>query len=132
MVNKKKTSRKSSKTRSFGVPKRESHDSSHFYNSNVYSGLVKPITADYIDNSKKIPSKVLDHIVLGDSRDLSIIPDNSIHLVVTSPPYNVTKDYDDNLTLKEYLSLRLREREYGKEKYSIYFCDRLNFYFSYS
>ena len=105
MVNKKKTSRKSSKTSSFGVTKRESHDSSHFYNSNVYSGLVKPITADYIDNSKKIPSKVLDHIVLGDSRDLSIIPDNSIHLVVTSPPYNVTKDYDENLTLKEYLDL---------------------------
>ncbi|MHA1512043.1 MAG: DNA-methyltransferase, partial [Promethearchaeota archaeon] len=50
-------------------------------------------------------SKVLDNIILGDSRDLSIIPDNSIHLVVTSPPYNVTKDYDENLTLKEYLAL---------------------------
>ncbi len=105
MVNKKKSSRKSSKTSSFGVSKRESHDSSHFYNSNVYSGIVKPITADYIDNSKKIPSKILDHIILGDSRDLSIIPDNSIHLVVTSPPYNVTKDYDENLTLKEYSAL---------------------------
>ncbi|MHA1474248.1 MAG: DNA-methyltransferase [Promethearchaeota archaeon] len=105
MAKQKKSSRKSSKTSSFGVTKRESHDSSHFYNSNVYSGIVKPITADYIDNSKKIASKVLDHIILGDSRDLSIIPDNSIHLVVTSPPYNVTKDYDENLTLKEYLAL---------------------------
>ena len=105
MVNKKKSSRKSSKTSSFGVTKRESHDSSHFYNSNVYCGLIKPRTADYIDNSKKIPSKVLDHIILGDSRDLDIIPDNSIHLVLTSPPYNVTKDYDEDLTLKDYLSL---------------------------
>ncbi len=105
MVNKKKTSRKSSKTSSFGVTKRESHDSSHFYNSNVYSGIVKPIAANYIDNSNKIPSKVLDNIILGDSRDLSIIPDNSISLVITSPPYNVTKDYDENLTLKEYLDL---------------------------
>jgi len=30
------------------------------------------------------------------------IPDNSIHLMVTSPPYNVGKEYDENLTLNEY------------------------------
>ncbi|MBA7572614.1 hypothetical protein ES708_14397 [subsurface metagenome] len=66
MVNKKKTSRKSSKTSSFGVTKRESHDSSHFYNSNVYRGIVKPISVDYIDNSNNIPSNVLDNIILGD------------------------------------------------------------------
>jgi site-specific DNA-methyltransferase (adenine-specific) len=33
------------------------------------------------------------------------IPDNSLHLMVTSPPYNVTKDYDANLSLVEYLRL---------------------------
>jgi site-specific DNA-methyltransferase (adenine-specific) len=33
------------------------------------------------------------------------IPDNSVHLMVTSPPYNVTKEYDKDLTLREYLQL---------------------------
>ncbi|AMW33244.2 site-specific DNA-methyltransferase [Fervidobacterium islandicum] len=30
------------------------------------------------------------------------LPDNSIHLMVTSPPYNVGKEYDEDLTLNEY------------------------------
>jgi site-specific DNA-methyltransferase (adenine-specific) len=33
------------------------------------------------------------------------IPDYSVHLMVTSPPYNVTKEYDENLTLPEYREL---------------------------
>lgn len=33
------------------------------------------------------------------------LPDNSVHLMVTSPPYNVGKDYDNNLNLEEYLTL---------------------------
>jgi site-specific DNA-methyltransferase (adenine-specific) len=32
------------------------------------------------------------------------LPDSSIHLMVTSPPYNVGKDYDADLTLPEYLT----------------------------
>ena len=36
------------------------------------------------------------------------LPDNSVHLMVTSPPYNVTKEYDDNLTLDEYRALLKR------------------------
>lgn len=33
------------------------------------------------------------------------LPDNSLHLMVTSPPYNVTKEYDADLSLDEYLAL---------------------------
>lgn len=33
------------------------------------------------------------------------IPDNSVHLMITSPPYNVSKDYDQDLSLTEYLEL---------------------------
>ena len=33
---------------------------------------------------------------LGDARDLSWIPDASVHLVVTSPPYWTLKDYAKN------------------------------------
>lgn len=32
---------------------------------------------------------------LGDARDLSWIPDNSVHLIVTSPPYWTLKKYED-------------------------------------
>jgi site-specific DNA-methyltransferase (adenine-specific) len=32
------------------------------------------------------------------------LPDNSVHLMVTSPPYNVGKDYDTDLTLEEHLA----------------------------
>ncbi len=43
-----------------------------------------------------------------DSRKMDKIPDSSIHLTVTSPPYNVGKEYDEDLDLTEYLEL-LRE-----------------------
>ena len=33
---------------------------------------------------------------------MDALPDCSVHLMVTSPPYNVGKDYDDDLTLDEY------------------------------
>jgi len=33
------------------------------------------------------------------------LPNNSVHLMVTSPPYNVSKEYDDDLSLNEYLNL---------------------------
>ena len=33
------------------------------------------------------------------------LPDNSVHLMITSPPYNVGKDYDDDLSLSEYRDL---------------------------
>jgi site-specific DNA-methyltransferase (adenine-specific) len=32
------------------------------------------------------------------------IPDDSVHLLITSPPYTVGKDYDQDLSLSEYLS----------------------------
>ena len=36
---------------------------------------------------------------------MSELPDNSVHLMVTSPPYNVGKDYEDDLSLEDYRSL---------------------------
>ena len=46
----------------------------------------------------------MDKIILGDARKiLRELPDSCVHLMVTSPPYNVGKDYDEDLTLGEYL-----------------------------
>ena len=33
------------------------------------------------------------------------LPDNSVHQMITSPPYNASKEYDENLSLREYLDL---------------------------
>ena len=44
---------------------------------------------------------VLHH---GDSLEfLKTVPDNSINLIVTSPPYNIGKDYEEKVALKAYL-----------------------------
>ena len=52
-----------------------------------------------------MPEKYINKIILGDAQNMKELPDNSVHLMVTSPPYNVTKEYDQNLSLDEYLTL---------------------------
>lgn len=54
-----------------------------------------------------IYSDALVSIYNADSTDLSFIPDGSVQLVVTSPPYNLGKDYGtarDDGTYREYLA----------------------------
>ncbi len=36
------------------------------------------------------------------------LPDSSVHLMITSPPYNVSKEYDEDFTLQEYRELLKR------------------------
>ncbi len=95
--------KKGTKTSSFGSPGRIGHDSSSFYNSKLYDGLPGEKKVKYIENS--IPVEYLDRIFCKSSESMDELPDNSVHLMVTSPPYNVGKDYDDNLTLVEYRQL---------------------------
>ena len=88
------------KTSAFGSPGRINHDSSSFYKSRLYEGLPKEELVNYMENL--IPAKFLDEIFCKSSEKMEELPDNSIHLMVTSPPYNVGKEYDENLTLNEY------------------------------
>lgn len=90
-------------TSSFGVSGREGHDSSKFYNTRLYKGKIPAKVEKYVENS--IPSEVLNKVFCKSSENMDEIPDNSIHLMVTSPPYNVTKEYDEDLTLEEYREL---------------------------
>ncbi len=105
MANQNNPSHKKSKTSSFGVSKRESHDASQFYNSKLYQTLPKPRKTLYIDNSRLIPEDIIDNILLGDSKRMYQLQDSSVHLMITSPPYDVTKEYDDDLSLRDYLNL---------------------------
>jgi modification methylase len=52
----------------------------------------------------KIADSLLDKVICGDSRQTGL-PDSSVHLMVTSPPYNVGKQYDKNLNLTDYFSM---------------------------
>jgi len=90
-------------TSSFGTPGRINHDSSKFYESRLYEGLKKEGKTKYIEN--QVPKEYLNKIFCKSSENMDELADNSVHLMITSPPYNVTKEYDDDLTLTEYQQL---------------------------
>ncbi len=90
-------------TSSFGTNGRVNHDSSKFYDSKLYKELENK---KYINKSVNLfPENLLNKTVLGSAEDMSMLPDNSLHLMVTSPPYNVSKEYDEDLSLTEYLEM---------------------------
>ncbi|MBR0270657.1 MAG: site-specific DNA-methyltransferase [Methanobrevibacter sp.] len=91
------------KTSSFGSVLRESHDSKEFYSSKLFEDFEIPKKVEYKET--RIPKKDLNKLYAKSSENMDEIPDNSIHLMVTSPPYNVGKEYDNDLTLSEYEEL---------------------------
>jgi len=98
--------RKSTRTSSFGSPGRTGHDASAFYASRLYDGQPAEQETTYFENP--IPAGRLDSIALASSESMRDLPDASVHLMVTSPPYNVGKDYDEDLSLEEYLTFLKR------------------------
>lgn len=94
--------RKTTRTASFGSPGRVGHDSTPFYNSRLYAGQPREQKVAYQENP--IPPDCLDRIFCHSAEAMTELPDCSVHLMVTSPPYNVGKDYDADLTLEEYLA----------------------------
>lgn len=93
---------KGTKTSSFGTKGRVGHDSSKFYNSKLYKEI-KNNNSDIIVN--EFPNELLNTIIASSCENMKDIPNNSLHLMITSPPYNVSKEYDNDLSLNEYLSL---------------------------
>ena len=95
--------KKGTETSSFGVSARIGHNAEKFYQSNLYKGIVLNEESDNTENELSID--VANKIFVHASEKMTELPDNSVHLMVTSPPYNVTKEYDQNLTLQQYLKL---------------------------
>jgi site-specific DNA-methyltransferase (adenine-specific) len=90
-------------TSAFGTSGRIGHDASKFYNSRLYSELK---TSPTLEVCKGIfPEQLVNRIILGSCEKMQELPDNCLHLMITSPPYNVSKEYDDDLSLNEYLDL---------------------------
>jgi site-specific DNA-methyltransferase (adenine-specific) len=69
----------------------------------LYDDQPQEELADIEENP--LPAGCLNRIFCTTSETMAELPDNSIHLMVTSPPYNVGKEYDANLTRGEYLAL---------------------------
>ena len=88
-------------TASFGTGKREGHDSSDYYGRRMHIANGDRDVGELADP----PASVIDRIFHDSSETMRQIPDNCVALMVTSPPYNVGKDYDDDLDIDEYLQL---------------------------
>jgi DNA modification methylase len=99
----KKQSRRKTATSTFGTSGRISHDSSRFYKSRLYSAASDEIAA--VAKDQVLSSEILDRIFRSSSESMHQLADNSVHLMITSPPYNVSKEYDEDLTLDEYRAL---------------------------
>ena len=95
--------KKGTETSSFGVSAREGHNAEKFYQSNLYQGICLKDCAE--SSEVLLEEKNVNRIYIHSSEDMKELPDNSVHLMITSPPYNVTKEYDQNLTLQQYLLL---------------------------
>lgn len=82
--------RRRTATSNFGVGRRENHDASAFY------GRFRPPALS--DDDRVLPPKPMaEPFVCGDARSMEAVPDGSVALVVTSPPYFAGKAYEEEL-----------------------------------
>ena len=95
--------KKTTETSDFGVSRREGHDSSKFYSRKLYGDSKADATLSSAENA--VPQGCIDTVLCKSSEKMGELPDSCIHLAVTSPPYNVGKTYDQDLTLSEYRQL---------------------------
>ena len=96
-------------TSDFGSGRRESHDSTAFYGR-----FTPPVVSDEARVNTPV---VIDRLFVGDAREMTDdqVADDSVALMVTSPPYFAGKEYESDLsaghvpsTYVEYLEM-LRE-----------------------
>lgn len=81
--------RNATSTSSFGVSRRENHDATDFY-----ARFVPPVLSKDDSLHGPVPH---DLLVCGDARNMEAVPDASVALVVTSPPYFAGKAYETAL-----------------------------------
>src|SRR4030042_475888 len=96
---------KNTQSRPFGSSERRNHNSDKFYERRIYSNYHED-NIKYFEN--QIPDNYLNNVFCKSSDNMDELPDSRIHLIITSPPYNVAKEYEDDLSINEYLDLLKR------------------------
>lgn len=86
------------RTSSFGVGRREGHDASAYY------GRQLAVVTETKDTTVHAPPCV-DRLFVQSAVRMNQLPDASVALMVTSPPYHVGKDYDSDASFEEYLDM---------------------------
>lgn len=114
------------RTASFGTPKREGHDSFPFYSRNLYNGDLAALfqtvgLPQFVSrDGERVPPRPLkewtNRIYCHTAEDMHHVPDGSVALAFTSPPYNSGKEYDADLELGNYFALMARV---GAEVYRV-------------
>jgi site-specific DNA-methyltransferase (adenine-specific) len=82
--------RRPTSTSNFGVSRRENHDATAFY-----ARFVSPELSD--DDVVSRAPRAIDEIFESSSTQMDEVPDASVALVVTSPPYFAGKEYEEAL-----------------------------------
>ncbi len=91
------------RTSAFGTGGRISHDASDYY--------ARALQPDEVEldieprPEQELPAEATNRIFVHSSVQMPQLPDRSVHLMVTSPPYNVGKEYDEDLSLDQYSEL---------------------------
>jgi site-specific DNA-methyltransferase (adenine-specific) len=106
---------KKTTTSSFGVGRREAHDSSAFYARQLHQPLspqaAMPDQGDGVSSPATHAAALppiaawADQLYCLSATTMSAIPNNSVALAFTSPPYNVGKTYEDDMSMASYLAL---------------------------
>jgi modification methylase len=93
-----KTKKAGSRTRSFGAGNRENHDASGFYERRLAHAEVSGDAT-----IAEAPEK--DELWAHSAEKMEELPENSVALMITSPPYHVGKDYDSDRSFDDHLGL---------------------------
>jgi len=87
-------------TSSFGTSAREGHDASAFYGRGLAT-----VEFDADDVWAELPARLRNRVFERSSEAMVDLPDASVALMVTSPPYHVGKDYDTDTSYDEFLEM---------------------------
>ena len=90
-------------TSDFGSGERVSHDASAYYARHLQPlWFRESVWADGAENPLPFDDEAA--LFCQSSEAMTQLPDRSVHLMVTSPPYNVGKQYDADLAMPDYIA----------------------------